>query len=52
MKAEFEEMQKKGPITGQDGPANALQNFDLAGFLAGKGSGGADSGSSGGGRKR
>jgi len=47
-------MQKKGPITGQDGPANALQNFDLAGFLAGRGGGAGDTdgGSSGGARKK
>ena len=51
-KEEMMQMQKKGPLTGQDGAANAIQNFDLAGFLAGRGGGGADSGSSAGGRKR
>ncbi|KAF2770879.1 hypothetical protein EJ03DRAFT_56964 [Teratosphaeria nubilosa] len=48
-KAEFEEMQKKGPLMGSGGAANSMQNFDLAGFLAGKSSDGA---SSGGARKR
>jgi len=49
MKQEFEEMQKKGPLTGSGGAANQLQNFDMASWLAGKGSG-AESG--GGGKKR
>ncbi|KAH9845275.1 ER membrane protein complex subunit 7 [Teratosphaeria destructans] len=48
-RAEFEEMQKKGPLMGSAGAANSMQNFDLAGFLAGKSS---DGGSSGGARKR
>jgi ER membrane protein complex subunit 7 len=39
MKAEFEEMQRKGPLTGQQSPANQLQNFDMAGWLAGRTSG-------------
>ena len=58
-KAEMEEMQRKGPITGSEGAANksksfrtftsiylltstnyaSVQNFDLAGWMAGKGSG-------------
>ncbi|KAK7730786.1 hypothetical protein SLS57_001618 [Botryosphaeria dothidea] len=33
-RAEFEEMQKKSPLS--QNPANQLQNFDLASFLAGK----------------
>ena len=51
MKQEFEEMQKKGPLTGSQGAATQLQNFDMAGWLAGKTSG-ADAGSGGGGKKR
>ncbi|KAF2006174.1 hypothetical protein P154DRAFT_517853 [Amniculicola lignicola CBS 123094] len=36
-KAEFEEMQKKSPLTGGSAnPAQSLQNFDLAGWMAGK----------------
>lgn len=48
-KAEFEEIQRKGPISGGDGAATQLQNFDLAGWMAGKGQGG---GSGGGGKKK
>ncbi|KAK5111744.1 hypothetical protein LTR62_004664 [Meristemomyces frigidus] len=36
MKQEFEEMQKKGPLTGSQGAATQMQNFDVAGWLAGK----------------
>ncbi|USW49452.1 Putative ER membrane protein complex subunit 7 [Septoria linicola] len=46
-KAEFEEMSAKNPITGGGGAAAQMQNFDLAGFLAGtsksSGDGAADS---------
>jgi hypothetical protein len=35
MKAEFEEMQKKGPIAGGTSAATSLQNFDLASWMAG-----------------
>ncbi|KAK5136486.1 hypothetical protein LTR08_003131 [Meristemomyces frigidus] len=50
-KAEFEEMQSKSPITGSGGAANQIQNFDLAGWMAGKT---ADTGASagGGGKKK
>lgn len=37
-RAEFEEMQKKSPVTGAEGAAASIQNFDLASFLAGKSS--------------
>jgi len=37
-KAEFEEMQKKSPITGSEGAASQIQNFDLASWMAGKSS--------------
>jgi len=37
-KAEFEEAQKSSP--GGGNPAAALQNFDLASWMAGKGGGG------------
>lgn len=40
-KAEFEEMQKSSPITGSEGAAASIQNFDLASWMAGK-SGGKD----------
>ncbi|KAK3696326.1 hypothetical protein LTR37_018062 [Vermiconidia calcicola] len=50
-KAEFEEMSKKSPITGSEGAASQIQNFDLAGWMAGK-SPGANGGSSGGGNKK
>jgi len=50
-KAEFEEMSKKSPMAAQ-GPANAMQNFDLAGFLAGSSKqSGADSGQTSSGAK-
>ncbi|KAF2454543.1 hypothetical protein BDY21DRAFT_353203 [Lineolata rhizophorae] len=40
-RAEFEEMQKKGPLgTGGGNPANQIQNFDLASWMAGKTEGG------------
>ena len=39
-KAEFEEMQKKSPLTGSQGAADKIQNFDLAGFLSGSSGGG------------
>ncbi|KXL45451.1 hypothetical protein M433DRAFT_155494 [Acidomyces richmondensis BFW] len=51
MRAEFEEMQKKSPLTGSQGAAGQVQNFDLAGFLAGK-STSTDKGSSESGKKR
>ncbi|KAK4580537.1 hypothetical protein LTR86_000740 [Recurvomyces mirabilis] len=35
-KQEFEEMQKKSPLTGSQGAANQMQNFDIASWLAGK----------------
>jgi ER membrane protein complex subunit 7 len=36
-KAEFEEMQKKSPIAGAaTNPAQSIQNFDMASWLAGK----------------
>lgn len=38
MRAEFEEQQRKGPmsaITGGQQPASSLSNFDMAAFLAG-----------------
>ncbi|KAK4967612.1 hypothetical protein LTR28_002426 [Elasticomyces elasticus] len=35
-KAEFEEMQKKSPLTGSQGAAAQIQNFDLASWMAGK----------------
>lgn len=38
-KAEFEEMQKKSPLTGTEGAASQIQNFDLASWMAGKSSG-------------
>ncbi|KAK0871302.1 hypothetical protein LTS02_001946 [Friedmanniomyces endolithicus] len=38
MKEEFDDMQKKGPLSGSSGAAAQLQNFDIAGWLAGKGS--------------
>ncbi|GIZ46309.1 hypothetical protein CKM354_000943800 [Cercospora kikuchii] len=34
-KAEFEEMSAKSPLSGSSGAAAQMQNFDLAGFLAG-----------------
>jgi hypothetical protein len=37
-KAEFEEMSKQSPLTGSSGAASQVQNFDLAGFLAGRSS--------------
>lgn len=36
MKAEFEEMQKGNSVSGAPNPAAALQNFDLASWMAGK----------------
>ena len=50
-KAEFEEMQRNGPVMGSEGAANQIQNFDLAGWMAGKASG-TSSGSPGGGGKK
>ncbi|KAK5122687.1 hypothetical protein LTR16_003987 [Cryomyces antarcticus] len=38
-RAEFDEMQKKSPLASPDNPAARLQNFDLAGWMAGKTSG-------------
>jgi hypothetical protein len=35
-KAEFEEMQKRNPIAAN--PATSIQNFDLAGWMAGSSS--------------
>jgi hypothetical protein len=48
-KAEFEEMSSKSPLTGANGPANQLQNFDLASWMAGKP---AEAPSGGGGKKK
>ncbi|KAK4550792.1 hypothetical protein LTR36_000372 [Oleoguttula mirabilis] len=48
-KAEFNEMQKSSPLTGSGGAADQLQNFDLAGWMAGKGT---NSASGGGGSKK
>ncbi|KAK5122750.1 hypothetical protein LTR85_003665 [Meristemomyces frigidus] len=50
-KAEFEEMQKSSPLTGSGGAANQIQNFDLAGWMAGKGTS-SGSGASGGGNSK
>lgn len=36
MKKEFEEQQKKGILGGATGGNNPLQNFDMAGWMAGK----------------
>ncbi|KAF2746703.1 hypothetical protein M011DRAFT_386113, partial [Sporormia fimetaria CBS 119925] len=36
MKAEFEEMQKTSPLGGGANPAQSIQNFDLASWMAGK----------------
>lgn len=48
-KAEFEEMQKSNPLAGATNPSQALQNFDLASWMAGantnSGSGASASGS-------
>ena len=50
-RAEFEEIQKSGPMASSQGnAANQLQNFDLASWMAGKGQSGGSS--SGGGSKR
>lgn len=35
-KAELEEMQKTSPLGGGGNPAEAIQNFDLASWMAGK----------------
>lgn len=35
-KAEFEEMQKTSPLSVGTNPAQSLQNFDLASWMAGK----------------
>ncbi|KAK5163599.1 uncharacterized protein LTR77_010548 [Saxophila tyrrhenica] len=45
MKAEMEQMSSKGPISGSEGAASQIQNFDLAGWMAGSGGGGASGGS-------
>lgn len=45
-KKEFDEMSAKSPISGNSGAASSIQNFDLAGFLAGS------SGGAGGGTKK
>ncbi|KAK3068085.1 hypothetical protein LTR53_014616 [Teratosphaeriaceae sp. CCFEE 6253] len=47
-KQEFEDMQKKSPLTGSGGAASQLQNFDIASWLAGKSS----DADGGGGKKR
>jgi len=44
-KAEFAQMQSKSPMTGSEGAASQIQNFDLAGWMAGS-SKPADSGQS------
>ncbi|KAK4890800.1 hypothetical protein LTR27_010501 [Elasticomyces elasticus] len=51
MKEEMAEMQKKGPLSGSNGAASQFQNFDMAGWLAGKGSG-TESGGGGGAVKK
>jgi hypothetical protein len=38
-RAEFEQMQKEGPLGTGGNPAAQIQNFDLAGWMAGKGGG-------------
>ncbi len=35
MRAEFEEQRKKSPLSGGAAAANPLQNFDMAGWMAG-----------------
>ncbi len=59
MKKEFEEAQKKSPLSGAAAGQNPLANFDMAGWMAGKtagtgGSQGRDGGDEGGrgGRRR
>ena len=42
MKAEFEEQQKKGILSGGTSTANPLQNFDMAAWMAGKTAGTAE----------
>ncbi|GAB7365409.1 hypothetical protein MBLNU230_g6487t1 [Neophaeotheca triangularis] len=49
-KAEFEEMQKKSSLSGSEGAASQIQNFDLASWMAG--SGGSNGGGSGSGSKK
>lgn len=51
-KAEFEEMQKNSPLSGSQGAASQVQNFDLAGFLSGRGGGTDASAAGGSGKKR
>lgn len=48
-KAEFEEISSKSPLTGGNGAANQIQNFDLASWMAGKP---AEAAPSGGGKKK
>ncbi|KAF2478906.1 hypothetical protein BDY17DRAFT_306021 [Neohortaea acidophila] len=51
-KKEFQELQRKQPLTGEEGAATQLQNFDLAGWMAGKSSGSSTPNTGGGGAKR
>ena len=52
-RAEFEEMQKNSAMSkvtqggGAGGMSQSVQNFDIAGWLAGSGSGGSSAGGSG-----
>lgn len=48
-KAEFEEMQKKGPLTGSQGAGAQMQNFDFASWMAGGKGADTEGGASGGG---
>jgi len=52
MKEEFDKMSSKSPMTGKDGAANQIQNFDLAGWMAGGNKGGSGGSGSGGGKKK
>ena len=49
MKKEFEEQQKKSILSGGANPANPLQDFDMAGWMARKtaGTSGVDTGDEG-----
>ena len=50
-KAEFEDIQKNGPLIGSSGAASQIQNFDLANWMAGRSSG-TDGAVSGGGEQK
>ncbi len=49
MKKEFEEAQKKSPLSGAAAGQNPLSNFDMAGWMAGKTAGMGSSGQARGG---